>query len=154
MVLKNNLTYEPPMKKIKEEGDIIILLDDVAANLHSVGYPTPTVSLKEFLTIIEKGEYEVQGTNSLTYNHVDLSKAQNLIRNYRYNSERGCQSCDHEKSYMPLPDEHVTFCSLYEEHDVVDSGSSPRVKQFREVGCSDKKAIFPKTIEQILTNFK
>ena len=153
MVLKNNLTYESPIKKIKSEGDVIVLLNDVASNLHSVGYPTPAVSLKEFLKIIEKGKYEVQGKDSLNINSVDLSKAQNLIADYRHHSEGGCPSCIKIGSYMPFEDEHVTYCSLYEKANVVDSGSSPKINQFYKTGCINKKPVFSKTIEQLLENF-
>jgi hypothetical protein len=150
MVLKNNLTYESPIKKIKSEVDVIVLLNDVASNLHSVGYPTPAVSLKEFLKIIEKGKYETQGKDNLNINSVDLSEAQDLIADYRRQSEGGCESCTHIGRYMPFPDEHVTYCSLYENENIVGEGSSPRIETFYETGCDEKKPIFSKTIENIV----
>ena len=56
--------------------------------------------------------------------------------------------------YMPLSDEHVIYCKLSENKDVVDVGNSPRIEKFYETGCDKKEIIFPKTIEEILKNYK
>jgi|WetSurMetagenome_2_1015567.scaffolds.fasta_scaffold1236104_1 hypothetical protein len=150
MVLQSKLTYEPPIEEIKSEGDVIVLLDDVAANLHSVGYPTPMVSLREFLPIIKKGKYKIQGKDKFSITSVDLSKARDLIADYRRKSEGGCQSCNHIGKHMPFPDEHVTYCGLYEAEDVVSEGSSPRINKYYNKGCNERAPIFSKTIETIL----
>jgi hypothetical protein len=154
MVLKSKLKYEPPFNKIEKESDIIILLDDVAVNLCSVGYPTPMVSLKEFLPVIEKGKYEVQGKDKYNIVSVDLSKAQDLIQEYRRLSEGGCYSCINIGAHHPFPNETSWYCKLSETGKTSDEAHSPRVEKFYKTGCDEIKHILPKTIEEVLKDFK
>lgn len=154
MVLVNNLTYEPKIEEIKEEGQVIELIKDVAVDIHMLGFPVGDYNTKSILQQIEHGKYHApkqKGDDFL--NKVDLSKAQSLIQDYRNKTEGGCQSCKDLGKYYEN-NETYRYCKAKEDKNSVmnllDSETSPRITKFYEKGCEDKKPIFSKTIEQIL----
>jgi len=150
MVLESEIKYKAPFKEIKKEKDVIKLLNDVGKDLHMVGLRASEASLKEFLRIIEKGKYEKSSEGIKQV--VDLSDAKFLVNQYRRGSEGGCQSCKKYGHYMPFQDEHVFYCGLDENPEKVDFGKSQKIKKFYETGCEDKKPVFTKTIEEIISS--
>lgn len=157
-MLKKNLIYEPPIKLIKNEKDVLKLLNDVGINLHLIGLHAAEASLERFLEIIEFGEYDNKKNGEIFYDSVDLSKAQSLIRDYREKStSKGCKSCEHSKIYKPSTSEEMKYCNLHEipenierNSNAPDYDSSPRINKLYWKGCEDKKPIFTKTIEEII----
>ena len=145
------------------EEQVLHLLRNIKSNVALLNKDVSLLNLQDILSIVERGEFILLKTRSVGNNlerdtekevkidyNIDLYQAENLVRQYRQNSEGGCQSCEHIKSYMPCQDEHVTYCSLYEKHDLVDSGSSPRITQFSKIGCGDKKSILKRKLEEVL----
>lgn len=152
MVLVNHLTYEPAIKEIKKEEQVIELIKDVAVDIHMLGFPVGDYNTKSILRQIEHGGYDApkQKGDNFFYS-VDLSKAQSLIQDYRRKSEGGCQSCKEKGIHKPYPDETLIYCKLYEDYKKLDLvGSSPRINEFSEKECEDRKPIFLRTIEEIL----
>ena len=148
MVLINNLVYEPKIKEINEEKQIIELLNEVSEDL-SILRDGPAGSITSILKSIEKGEYQFKGDKGVV-NVIDLSQAKTLINQYRKDSEGGCEPCKEKDYYKPNSDDSIKYCKLHELPKFVDSDISPRLKQFYEKGCKDKTPIFTKTIEQLL----
>ena len=150
MPLINNLVYEPEIKEIEKEEQVIELLKEVSEDMnHLIGYYAPR-PLKEVLKIIEEGEYQIKGDKGIV-NAVDLSQAKSMIQSYRGKSEGGCQSCKERYSHKPFPEDTLFYCNLSESPEELGIiGDSPKVSKFYKKGCKDKKPIFSKTIEQIL----
>jgi hypothetical protein len=155
-MIKNNLTYEPPMKEIQVELDILTLLNDVRVDFHRLNYPIVKSSLKGFLKIIESGECNIEEEKAPFNYSVDLSKAQSLIQDYRRKSEGGCQSCKKFKIFKPFSDETLKYCDFSENQKIAldnfnnMSSLSPRLQKFYNSGCEEKRPIFNKTIEELL----
>ena len=146
MVLTSKVKYNAPFKEIKEEGQIISLLEDVRNDLNIVyGVSEDIFDFKKLLKIVEEGKYKIvkKGITQL----VDLSKAQALISQYRKKSEGGCQSCEEYSHFMPFQD---FYCKIDEDPKELNFGRSPKILKFYEKGCEDRKPIFTKTIEEIL----
>jgi len=149
MVIKNELIYKPSIKVLEKEEDVITLIREVNSDLSKLGYCNLLISLKKVLKTIESGKYEFQREDSIV-DSVDLSKAKNLIETYKRFSEGGCQSCKKMSHYMPFPDEHVNYCSKFENKEIVESGFSPRINQFYKTGCEVKEPIFKKSLDKLL----
>ena len=149
MVLIDKLMYEPLIDEIRKEEEAIQLISDVRNDIQKVDFLVDEGSLKKFLEFIENGKYEIQDTSNGVQTIIDLSKAQNLINDYRRLSKGGCQSCEHIRAFKPLPDETVKYCNLYEDKNTVDEGFSPKIKEFYKNGCDEKKPIF-RQLEKVL----
>lgn len=139
-----------------EEQKIIRLLKDVRTSVALLRPDFENKRLEDILEVVEKGKLIFQKEANpeeiwveLNYK-IDLSEAKEIIDDYRYKSEGGCQSCKRKASFMPFSDEHVTYCSLYENESTTNEGSSPRITQFYNTGCDDKEVIFNKKIEEII----
>ena len=151
MSLISNIEYNAPFKEIKEERQIIGLLEDIRNDLIIVDESNKDIfNLKKLLKIVEEGEYKTveKGITQL----VNLSEAQALISQYRTNSEGGCQSCKNLKKYYDN-NETYKYCNIGEDkNSAINSLEeiSPKVKKYLEKGCEDRKPIFTKTIEEIL----
>ena len=150
------MTYEPELKGLKTESDIIELLNNVKKDLIYLGHPVSSSSLKEVLNIIEKGEYKIKDEFTLNpvYNLVDLSKAKDFIDRYKHFSEGGCQSCKNANYFKPLSDETRVYCSIGEkEEDAIrntnSSSRSPKIEKYFKNGCDERKPIFRK-LEEVL----
>jgi hypothetical protein len=163
MPIINNLLHEPKIERIEKEEQLIDFLKEIKSSigryLNIVNLTSPKESLKDILKIVEEGKYEGRRNTTVTLEQdpiyrIDLSKAKQIIYNYRRNSEGGCQSCKKIASYMPCQDEHVTYCTLFEVADVVSSGSSPRISAFYQAGCNDRKPVFKRKLEEILEGQK
>ena len=157
MTLVSDITYLAPFGEIKEEKQIIALLEDVKNDLVGVDNSNKDLfDFKKLLNVIDGTKYEV--IKESIRQVVDLSKAKHLIDSYRRQSEGGCQSCKEHGHFMPYQDEHIFYCKLYEQEKLdnneLDFENSPRISKFSEKGCKDKKPVFTKTIEQILKENK
>jgi len=159
MPLEQKYDYVIPnhIKKIKApEDQILALLRDVKSNVALLNMDIRRLSLQDVSNIIERGELIFpkiisDGNKEVKINYnVDLSKAKQLINDYKYKSEGGCQSCIYIRGFMPLQDEHVTFCSKYEQSDAIDSGFSPRIDKFYKAGCEDKESKIKRKLENLL----
>ncbi len=151
MPIINNLVYEPEIKKIEKEEQVIELIKKIGGNLHEFGLSFSTDSLKGYLAIIEQGVYVVPKRRSPFINSVDLSSAKSLIDQYRRKSEGGCQSCKERYSHKPFPEDTLFYCNLSESPEELGMiGDSPKVNKFYKKGCEDRKPIFSRTIEQLL----
>jgi hypothetical protein len=163
MPLKQKVRYRvwKGVNYIQGEGERIIgLLKDVRLNLSMLNKEFKSKSLKEILELVEKDKINIKHKSDeenpqaeIIYS-VNLSDANQGIINYRHNSEGGCKSCSQFQTYMPFPDEHVSYCGLYEKFDVVDLGSSPRIAKFYEQGCDEKKVKIPMKLEEVINNHK
>lgn len=144
-----------------EEEKIINLLKDVRASVALLKPALAKQRLDAILEVVEKGEWHIQKIFDskdpwveINYN-IDLYQAKQIIDSYRHNSEGGCKSCKKIASYMPLQDEHVTYCSLYEEATVVSCGDSPRIAKFYEKGCGiDRRPKIKRKLEEVLKDYK
>ncbi len=157
MTIKNNMTYEPPFKELEKEEEIISLLNDVKNSFcildASIKLP---IHLDEIVSIIDKEVYDIE-QNPFLFNSINLSQAKNLLNDYRYKSEGGCQSCQKIKYFKPLPDETLSYCSLSEKQedaiaDMDASSQSERIKQYFQKGCEERKPIF-RLLEEVLKNY-
>jgi len=138
------------------ETKILNLLRDVRASAAILKPILSNHRLDTILEVVERGYWIIENKVNpkeplvaLNYN-VDLSQATNLVRQYRHDSEGGCQSCKAIRHYMPFQDEHVLYCSKYEKQDVTDSGHSPRIEKFSKTGCNDKEQILGRKLEEVL----
>jgi len=158
MPIKNILIYEPSLKGIEKEEDVIELLKEVKKNIDEI-YPTTKPfqkkPLKEVLEIVEKGSYTPPFARYSILDEIDLLRAKNLISEYRRLSEKGCQSCKNLAKACYF-NEIFFFCELHEKEQYdnpgkinIDSNYSPRVLQYEETGCNERQAVFRK-LEEIL----
>ena len=166
MPIINNLLHEPVIKEIEKEEELIYLLKEVRSSigmyLNVVNITNPDESLKDILKIVEQGKYEsrrnarVDSEPDPIY-RIDLSKAKDLITQYRHYSEGGCQSCTNLRKFHSNM-ETYTYCNVGEdESSVVNppvSNQSKKVEESSKTGCEYKKFIFSKTIEEILKDHK
>ena len=162
MSIISTVKYKPLKKDLEREEDISFLLKDVKNSLieitleQSAKYNNINLqdkSSKDILNIIESKKFTIKTNKSFDL-EVDLLDANKIIRDYRYNSERGCQSCTYKRSYKPVQDETRIYCDLMEHETegnitIFSGGFSPKVKEYFEKGCGDRNPIF-RPIEEVL----
>ncbi len=154
MPIKQILTYEPKITELDRDSEkvgkqVVDLLRQVRTEIGQLDNAFADKSLKQVLEAVEKGKYVFRDGKVRT--EIDLSSVDSLIKCYRYHSERGCQSCEHERVYQPnLPGEDYRYCGKYENEKMDNlTGMSERVRQFSEKGCDERKAIF-RPLEEVL----
>jgi len=159
MTLTNTITYEPAGIVTDKQGEQkpIALLKDVRDDLDNLNNLSQThlnrFSLRNVLAFIDVGKYKhskqsIPGATTV----VDLSKAQALIQEYRFRSEKGCQSCEYYSHSTPFPDETYSWCGTGETEKDVDErkGYSPRIGEYFKLGCTDRNPKY-KPLEELLT---
>jgi hypothetical protein len=162
MSIENKMKYNPIIKDLKEDGDIMMMIIDVKSCISLIDKSFSDKTLTEIIDIIKKCEYKpphhfpYPGYDII----IDLSLANQLINDHRRNSEGGCSSCLRCKYVKPLPDETITYCHQKEDVDIIlenwsknDINRSPVIIKYWESGCDDKKPIFSTTIEQYIINW-
>jgi hypothetical protein len=145
-----------------EETKILNLLRDVRASVTLLRPDMAKQRLDIILEAVEKGELILQKSVDskkswveLNYN-IDLSDAQQIISNYRRNSEGGCQSCISLRSYTPFPGDYFKYCKEVEnEAFAIDNwnnntSESPTIRKFYDIGCENRKPIISKRLEELL----
>lgn len=142
MTLKNRIRFEPPVRELKEEGDIILLLNEVGRDLH-------ITDIRKTIDIVEKGEYEVALEGNV---HVvaDLRVAKRLLEQYKIKSSRTCRGCFNREVIQGKGE----FCVEHEdaENAYFDRSwiISPRVAEYSDrKDCSDYRPIF-RPLEEVL----
>ena len=157
MVLKNIIKYESSIPEIKEEADIIKLLNEVARdlNMRFMNSPIKTLlvgSRRHVLEIIEKGEYET-GIEGNVHQMVDLSAAKRLIDQYKVQSGRTCRACSEIRRVEGCGE----YCGRHEnQEDSYANGSwdaSPRVMEYSARECSECKPRF-RPLEDVLEDLE
>ncbi|MBR9702251.1 hypothetical protein GOV13_05015 [Candidatus Pacearchaeota archaeon] len=155
MVLHNYIPQVPPFKEMKSEKNLVLLLKNVRSDINGLG-SIKINRLDQALNYIERGscdsERKMEGNVHLI---VDLSKAQKLVRDYKFKSEGGCRSCTNHK-LVKDPDfggqEIRAYCKIGESaasiKDRIDY--SPKIRKYFEIGCEDRKPIF-RSIAEVLS---
>ncbi|MCX6750639.1 MAG: hypothetical protein NTZ83_04235 [Candidatus Pacearchaeota archaeon] len=162
MPIINNLVHEPEIKSITKKEQVIELLKEVKSSigryLNIVNLTNPKESLKDILKIIEKGEYEGRRNTTVDLEQdpiyrVDLSKAKEIIDDYRARSERRCEYCGNlgtvYKDMKP-----GRYCKIGEtEKSIVElptlNNESPKIHEFWKAGCNDRTPTL-KPLEELL----
>lgn len=150
------MRYEPEVKEIEKEEDIVKLVREVKRNLGSVDCRFNDASLLDVVSVIDRGSYNhiLRLLDSVVRNEIDLSVPQRMISNYRNLSGDGCRSCESYGSARISEDEGCEFCRRYEPgfprtREAGLFGMSERIKKYSEKGCSDMKPVFRK-LEEVL----
>ena len=158
MPIVNELIYEPIISRLNSEKDILILLEDVrnelgllcnGSILNETLKDFSKKPLREIVSVIDEGYLTIP--QDRTSERIDLSKARYLLQNYKFLSERGCQSCKSLETFKPLSDETGKYCGLSETiGDVSERDmSSPRVSEYFEKGCDERAPVF-RPLENVL----
>ncbi len=166
----NDLSEYTVPQRIKSTKDaeqqIIDLLIDVRDNICFVRPDFENQRLDAVLEIVEKEKWVFQkGVHPrkpwVESNYkIDFSEAKQLIINYRFNSEGGCQSCLSLRSYTPFPGDHFKYCEEVEDENFAinnwsnDNSQSPTIKKFYEIGCKNRKPIISRKLEEVLAGYK
>lgn len=142
-----------------EEQKIIRLLKDVRTSVALLRPDFESKRLEDILEVVEKGKLIFQKEANpeeiwveLNYK-IDLSEAKEIIDDYRYKSEGGCQSCKNlGKFYRDM--ETYRYCKIGEDESSVVglpiSDQSSKINKFYKEGCGDKDPVFKKKIEEII----
>jgi hypothetical protein len=165
MVLEQEIKYkvcDEVRYTQNEESKILNLLRDVRASVALLRPDMTNQRLDAILEVVEKGEWIIEDKVNpkeplvaLNYN-IDLSEANNLVRQYRQHSEGGCQSCLSRKIYSPMQGESFTYCNMREteafakENWTINISKSPRIEKFSKTGCDDKTPILKRKLEEVL----
>jgi len=145
------IDYLPLFEEIKKERDLLDLLSDVQRELNSFSR-LKSSKLSHILEFIEKEVFDgnlMVGRGNVRY-LVDLSKAKGLIEEYKWKSEKGCQSCV-ERAEIHKDNVIYSYCRLTENEKDVDAekGHSPKIERYSEKSCKNKIPFF-RSIKEIL----
>lgn len=155
MALKQIIKYESPIKKLKSENDILLLLENVRNDIRNLEPLFNSKSLKEVVKIIEHGSYQLPiSLSSKIKQEIDLSEAQSLLKIYHFLSEGICNSCQLlEITKDEKTDEKYKFCRHYETPKSIDYGKGMSQKVYEGISsnnpCENRKPIFRK-LEQVI----
>lgn len=160
MPIVNNLVYEPIISGLNSENDIILLLRNVRHNLGELCDGSLTngtlkdfskESLGEIVSVIDEGHYNI--SKDKTTDRVDLSKAHELLVQYRRLSEPGCQSCQHYETFMPEgeADTFKSYCGASEtKEDLIKRiFMSQKIREHLEKGCDERVPVF-RPLDEVL----